>query len=137
MLYSSIVLDVAIFILSCFALNMAINAREELTCKQLFTQVFTYSISAVCFLRCIHIVAMVLFLFLCFPCFLCGDQCFAKKWLTSNAGVKRVIIANLESEWTWSHVAGEDRGCHSNHKIARRIANVKSCSICLMEFERG
>ena len=90
-------------ILSGFAIDMALNADPELDCSKIYTQTVVWAITAVCFLRCLHLFAILLFLLCCLPCYLCDDKCFAKAWLVKGKATSRATIANLQTQWSWNH----------------------------------
>ena len=81
--YASILLDIAFLFLACFSIGMAKNAVLP-PCTGYYSRSLVYSVSAVCFLRCVHLVFIFLFMFCCVPCYMCQDECCLKRWLVQG-----------------------------------------------------
>ena len=99
----SIIIDFGMFVLSCFAINMVVNAKEEHICSNAFSQALVWSITCVVILRCSHLIILFLFLFCIAPCAMCcSESCCAVKWIFGGKAVSKKISNNVQTFWTWS-----------------------------------
>lgn len=120
LLYSSLLIDLGMVICASIGIYLALNIQ---VCNNSpFTFSYVISVAVVCFLRCLHIIMLLLFLLL-LPCLMCSDGCCLKDMLVSKESASQKIIDTIQQDWTWQHGAAK--------------MPFQTCLVCLQRFEQG
>ena len=143
----AILIDIAILALSFFAIVIAISAHNKDTlCSLRDTQIYVYTMTAICLVRCLHLILMTLFMIfwvlILMPCLFCvPENCCAKRFLIKRAKAPKVVLAKLRAQWTWSFYPPEYSNTKyldvDDAKVKTTLQSIKNCSICLLGYERG
>ena len=106
------------------------NARVS-PCDDPQTKFICYAICVLTILRVSHLVFMFLFITLCFPCYICPDNCFIKRWLVTTEGAPKYLIPNLLRNWTWKFAErSKSRSYSKNIANSDSSAGKKSDASC-------
>ena len=123
-LFISVIVDLGMVVLSCFAIEMCVDADPEGNCHKLVTLGYVYAITAVSIVRCFHIF-LILLLLCAAPCFMFSNKCCLKRRLVRRQAAPSHTIKQLRENWSWTQ--GRD-------KIPIKEAN---CMLCLSHFHAG
>ena len=99
----SFLIDMAFLAINIYAVLIAINSHKKGSyCSLLDTQVYVFTMTAICFIRCMHLILMMLFLIfwviILLPCLVCiPDNCCAKRFLIKRAKAPKLVLANLRA----------------------------------------
>ena len=149
LLYLSLLLDFGMLIQALIAINMVINASVP-PCDEWESRTLVSIISFLTIARVSHLIFMAIFFLFCFPCYFCDDDCCLKKWLVSEGGVSKTLMASLEVAWSWTYTPGGTIRINKDPtqndivytggttgKDLKAMYDPTHCPACFLQFERG